>query len=233
MSTEKILYHPGGDTAFDATASFDVDAENGFTPLCPNELPVPEGHLIVDELNEQANYARYRVMSKDVHAPGSAWEASNEHPQGEVVEGIPDVDMRWNTHTVSGTFGHQLIAGLPHTSEYDFWVTKGTEKDMHPYGACYQDLGKLISTGVIEWLKVKGVTTVIVGGLATDFCVKETVLELLEAGFTVILNLGACRGIFPDLIAAALEQMSLYPDFYTVDCAADLKLMQTDGHCIF
>ena len=35
-------------------ASFDVDAQKGFTPLCPNDLPVDGGHEIVDSLNEQA-----------------------------------------------------------------------------------------------------------------------------------------------------------------------------------
>lgn len=223
----KILYYPGGSVPLFATASFDVDVENGFTPLCPEELPVPEGNTIVFELNKQATKTRFRVMSKDVHAPLSDWEATIEHPQGEAVEDSPDVDVRWNKHCISGTFGHQLVAGLPHPREYDFWVTKGTEKDMHPYGACYQDLTKRISTGVIEWLEVNDVTTIVVGGLATEFCVKETVLELLQAGFTVILNLGATKGIFPNLIEAALAEMRAYPKntFYTIDSADELKLI--------
>jgi nicotinamidase/pyrazinamidase len=221
---EKIFHYPGGKVPFAAVAPFDVDAENGFTPLCPDELPVPEGHSIVLELNKQAAKTRFRIMSKDVHAPESNWEATIEHPQGEVVEGSPDVDVRWNKHCISGTFGHQLIEGLPHPRDYDFWVTKGTEKDMHPYGACYQDLGKKISTGAIEWLKVNGVTTVVVGGLATEFCVKETVLELLDAGFVVILNLGASRGIFPELIAAALDEMRGRKGFYTINSADELTL---------
>lgn len=221
-----MLNYPGGEENIYSVASFDVDAENGFTPLCPEELPVPDGHLIVNELNRQFFYARYRVMSKDAHAVESEWEASVFHPQGKVVVGSPDVDMRWNRHCISGTFGHQLISGLPHPREYDFWVTKGTEKDMHPYGACYQDLGKKISTGVIEWLNAKGVTVVIVGGLATEFCVKETVLELLAAGFRVILNLAAVRGIFPDLVYAALQEMRDYPGnrFCTIDSADQLSI---------
>lgn len=187
--------------------SLDVDAQNGFTPRCPGELPVPQGTEIVNELNLQAHFAKFRAMSKDAHPQGAVWEATTAHPQLEPVSGYPNVDVRWNRHCVVGTLGHQLIKGLPHPSAYHFMVTKGTEPDMHPYGACYQDLGKQISTGLIEWAKFREVKLFIVGGLATDFCVKETVLELLDAGFMVILNLGGCRGIFPEMVGTAISEM--------------------------
>jgi nicotinamidase/pyrazinamidase len=51
------------------------------------------------------------------------------------------------------------------------------------------------------------ITTLIVGGLATDYCVKTTVLQLLRAGFRVIVNLAACRGISPDTTREALAAM--------------------------
>ncbi len=204
--------------------SLDVDAQNGFTPRCPEELPVPEGTEIVEELNRQARFAKYRAMSKDAHALGSVWEATAEHPQLEPIYGLMDVDVRWKRHCVSGTFGHRLIEGLPHPSEYDFMVTKGTEPDMHPYGACYQDLAKEISTGLIEWAQCRGVTTFIVGGLATDYCVKETVFELLDAGFIVILNLGGCRGIFPEKVAAAIDEMR-QRGAYIIESADELSLV--------
>jgi nicotinamidase/pyrazinamidase len=80
-------------------------------------------------------------------------------------------------------------------TEYDFLVSKGFEPDLHPYSSCYHDLNKRISTGLIEWYQAKGISTVIVGGLATNYCVGETVIDLSNAGFQVILNLGGCRGI--------------------------------------
>ena len=78
---------------------------------------------------------------------------------------------------------------------------------MHPYGACYHDLKDTLSTGVIEFLKARNIKAVICGGLATDYCVKTTALQLTRAGFTVILNLAACRGIAPDTVAAAIKEM--------------------------
>ena len=55
------------------TASFDVDPQRGFTPLCPKELPIAGGDEIAGELNEQANYATCRVVSKDQHPAEALW----------------------------------------------------------------------------------------------------------------------------------------------------------------
>lgn len=187
-------------------ASFDVDAQNCFTPVCPAELPVPEGDAIVTELNAQAALADLRVGSKDAHSPQALWVADEANPQFSPVEGR-DVDIRWNIHAVPGTKGFELIAGLPHPADYDFFVWKGIEPDMHPYGACFHDLANTKSTGVIEWLRAKGVKDIVVGGLATDYCVKNTVLQLLGAGFGVVVNEAACRGISPDTIESAMREM--------------------------
>ena len=188
-------------------ASFDVDAQNTFTPLCPDELPVAEGTDIVAQLNAQARLADYRLGSKEGHNPKAVWVATAEHPQLESIEG-PNVDVRWNIHAVPGTLGFELISGLPHPAEYDFFVWKGVELDMHPYGSCYHDLAEKLSTGAIEYLRCQEIKIVIVGGLATDYCVKDTALQLCRAGFTVILNRAACRGVAADTTELALQKMA-------------------------
>ena len=96
---------------------------------------------------------------------------------------------------MSGTRGAELLDGLPRMIDYDFFVTKGVEPDLHPYSSCYHDLNRKISTGLIEWYNSKEISTVIVSGLATNYCVGSTVIDLVDAGFQVILNLGGCRGI--------------------------------------
>lgn len=187
-------------------ASFDVDCQYTFTPICPNELPVPDALAIVNELNHQAKCAQYRLGSKDAHSPSAVWLADEKNPPFTPVDG-EHVDIRWAAHAMIGTKGFELIEKLPTVSEYDFFVWKGIEPDMHPYGACYHDLTHKLSTGVIEFLQTKQVTTIIVGGLATDYCVKNTVLQLLDAGFDVIVNLAACRGIADDTVNSAIMEM--------------------------
>jgi len=176
------------------TISFDIDSQNGFTPNCPGELPVEDGHNIVEELNNNAKFTKYRFMSKDAHPSNGYWTANKKYPQFSKVD-EENVDIRWNQHCVVGTYGFELIDGLPKPSEYDFLVYKGVEKDMHPYSPIYHDLKKNISTGVIEMAKILGVDTFIVGGLALNYCLGEGVKDLKKAGFRVIINLASTRGI--------------------------------------
>ncbi|MDO8640830.1 MAG: isochorismatase family protein [Nitrosarchaeum sp.] len=192
------------------TASFDVDAQNTFTPQCPGELPIINGDKIVWELNGQAQLARLRIGSKDAHSLSAVWLADDVHRQFEVVNGYKDVDIRWNAHAIVGTHGFKLISGLPEVTEYDFFVWKGVESNLHPYGACYHDLNNKLSTGVKEFLNcfIKPIIdTVIIGGLATDYCVKMTALQLAD-DFHVIVNLGACRGVAPDTTNKAIDEMT-------------------------
>ena len=184
---------------FDKTASHNVDPQKGFTPLCPNELPVPGGDTIVDELNGQNNLVKYKTVSKDDHPKNAIWIANKNQPQLSPISG-DNVDVAWNAHCISGTFGAELLDGLPKITDYDFFVAKGFEPNLHPYTSCYHDLKKNISTGLIEWYNSKGITTVIVGGLALNLedqplCAGETIIDLSNAGFQVILNLGATRSL--------------------------------------
>ncbi|MCK9417179.1 isochorismatase family protein [Candidatus Dojkabacteria bacterium] len=187
---------------YSETASFDVDAQNGFSFLCEDELPVlkiDEIDDLVRECNENAEKAKYRYASKDTHPLNGEWTATEENPQYSVV-GLPNVDIRWNKHCVVGTYGFELLPGLPEMTDYDFFIYKGAEKNLHPYSPCYHDLKKTISTGIIEKARHDGVKTFILGGLALNFeeeplCLGSAALDLKDAGFNVIVNLAATRGI--------------------------------------
>ena len=187
-------------------AAFDVDSQNCFTPLCPDELPVPDGHAIVRELNRQAEYAHLRLGSKDAHPAGALWEATATRPALTPLDS-EHADRYWPRHAVPGTFGFSLLEGLPAPSEYDYFVWKGVEPDMHPYGACFHDLRHRLSTGVIEFLQARGVKLVLVGGLALEYCVKMTALQLRRAGFVVVINLPATRALSRDSGRDALLEL--------------------------
>ena len=78
-----------------------------------------------------------------------------------------------------------------------------------------------MSTGLIEWLRDKGATVLLVGGLATDYCVKTTVLQLLRGGdWQVLVNRAACRGIAADTVAAAWHEMQAAGAVVLDDAAA-------------
>ena len=180
---------------YEKTVSFDIDAQNGFTPNCPDELPVVDGDKIVDECNKNATKAKYRYMSKDAHSSSGIYNATTNDPQFSPVVGEKNVDMKWNQHCNVGTFGFELIEGLPRPNEYNFIIYKGVEVDMHPYSPIYHDLSKNISTGIIEKAINDGIDTFILGGLALDYCLGIGAFDLKEAGFNVIVNLSATKSI--------------------------------------
>ncbi len=49
--------------------------------------------------------------------------------------------------------------------------------------------------GPVDWLRTQGVTAITVMGVATDYCVKFTVLDAIAEGFAVTLHLPGCRGV--------------------------------------
>lgn len=206
------------------TASFDVDPQKTFTDLCPDELPVPDALNIVDELNRQSLFSCIRVGSKDAHSPDAIWVASDEKPQfSRVANGGKNVDIHWNSHAMIGTDGFSLIDNLPKIENYDFFVWKGIENNMHPYGACYHDLNNKLSTGVIEFLKQNGITSVIVGGLAFEFCVKNTVIQLLNAGFYVVINLAATRALSEKNFLDTIEFFENLENVRIINSSYDIK----------
>ena len=204
------------------TASFDVDAQKTFTPLCPDELPVAEGDQIVPALNQQAKFAKFRLGSKDAHSTHAIWVADKEHPIFSQISG-DNVDIRWPTHAVPSTMGFELLDGLPHPKDYNYFVWKGIELDMHPYGACYHDHAQLLSTGAIDYLHKHDVDTVLVGGLALDYCVKVTALQLAQAGFTVIINLASTRGMSVETVELAIEELKSIGIFF-INSTDELRL---------
>lgn len=129
---------------FENTASADVDEQNGFTPLCPTELPVQGGTEIVDESNANAGVTSRRYGGGDYHPEDAVWiteEPSKiatplnkeaiaaEHPGVD----LSHVDVYWPAHCMDGTFGAEQLEGLPRPEEYDFFARKGTTPFRHGY----------------------------------------------------------------------------------------------------
>src|SRR6056297_1697724 len=69
--------------AIDKIASFDVDSQRTFTPLCPDELPAEGGDEIGPELNRQAGLARWRLGSKASHSPKAVWVTDDPDEVGK------------------------------------------------------------------------------------------------------------------------------------------------------
>ena len=90
-------------------------------------------------------------------------------------------------HCVAGTQGAQLHPDLDRT-RIDITVDKGQDVKTDGYSG-------FEGTDLEEILRERGITQVTVVGLATDYCVKNTALDALKAGFQVTVDSTAARGV--------------------------------------
>jgi nicotinamidase/pyrazinamidase len=156
-----------------ARALLIIDFQNDFTP--GGALAVSEGDTIAPKINALAASGDYDlvVATRDWHPA--------DHNSFADQGGI------WPVHCVAGTQGAQLHPDLDRT-KVDIVVDKGQAVDTDGYSG-------FEATGLEEILRDPGITQVTVVGLATDYCVKNTALDALKAGFQVTVDSTAARGV--------------------------------------
>ena len=157
-----------------------VDVQNDFCP--GGALAVPEGDAVVPVLNRYAE--RFAARGAAVFASRDWHPARTRH--FAAYGGV------WPPHCVQGTPGAELHAGLALPAGA-YLVSKGMDPEEDAY-SCFQaraeagvDFAALLATRAIRRL--------FVGGLATDYCVKATVLDALRAGLAVVVLQDAVRAV--------------------------------------
>src|SRR6185437_10018052 len=163
-----------------ADALIVVDIQNDFCP--GGSLVVPDGDAVVPVLNE------YLSRAADAGIPIFAsrdWHP--EHTRHFAAEGGP-----WPPHCIQGTPGAEFHPAL-HLPPSAVVVSKGMSDEDQGYSA----LEAVLPDGqaLADALRARGVQYVYVGGLATDYCVRATVLDALNDGFTVDVLVDASRPV--------------------------------------
>lgn len=184
-----------------------VDIQNDFLP--GGALAVPGGDEIIPIVNRLQPRFGMVVATQDWH-PSNHGSFANNHPgrqPGEVIDLHGLKQVLWPVHCVQDTRGADFASGLDRAR----WARvfhKGTDPTVDSYSGFF-DNGLRNATGLGVFLRDKGVTEVSVVGLATDYCVKFTVLDALQLGFKTRLIEDACRGIDlqPGDIGKAVEEM--------------------------
>ena len=157
-----------------------VDVQNDF--CVGGSLAVPASQQIIDCLNEYTRRFADRgapvIASRDWHPP--------------VTRHFADHGGVWPVHCVQGTPGAEFHPDLrlpPQT----VIASKGSDPEEDSYSAFEAKLpdGRLLG----EYLRDEGVRRIYVGGLATDYCVRSSVLDALRAGFQATVLLDASRGV--------------------------------------
>lgn len=186
-----------------------VDLQNDFTP--GGALAAPDGDAVIPVVNRLMQDFEIVVATQDWHPAGHASFASSHGKEpGEVID-LDGIDqIMWPDHCVQGSHGAAFVDSLE-TDRFTAIVRKGTDPKVDSYSGFF-DNAKQVHTGLDGFLRAKGVDEVVVVGLATDYCVKFTVLDALELGYRTTVISDAVRGVeqqagdIDDAIAAMKEQ---------------------------
>ena len=170
-----------------------VDVQNCFMP--GGSLAVNDGDKIVPIINRLAPAFEHVILTQDWHTPGHISFASSHAGKKpfETVSLPYGTQVLWPDHCVQGTPSAELHKDLriPHG---ELVIRKGYRKHMDSYSAFYEADGKT-PTGLVGYLRERGLTTVFLVGLATDFCVFWSAMDARKAGFNAFVIEDATRGI--------------------------------------
>ena len=156
------------------------------------------GSLAVQGGREVARRVAALLPSYDVVVASTDWHVD----PGSHFASDPDFVTTWPAHCVVGTSGAQLQAPLTENA-VDAVVRKGE------HAAAYSAFeGTVDSAPLADWLRDRGIDELDVCGVATDYCVRASVLDARAAGLPVRVLLHACAGVAPTTTAAALDAMS-------------------------
>ena len=184
-----------------------VDVQNCFVE--GGTLPVAKGSEVVPVINRISTAFENIVVTQDWHTKGHASFASayDGKKPFETTKLSYGTQVLWPDHCVQGTKDAELHKDLSLPSA-QLIIRKGYHPKVDSYSA-FMEADAKTATGLSGYLKQRGIKTVFVTGLATDFCVAWTAMDARAAGFEVYVVEDACRAI--DLngsLAAAWKNMA-------------------------
>lgn len=184
-----------------------IDMQKDFCP--GGALAVPEGDDIVAGIN--ALMAEYKtvLLTQDWHPAGhSSFASSHEGKQPYDMTDMPyGPQVLWPDHCIQGSLGAQFHEDLQ-TDRADLIVRKGYNPQIDSYSAFFEN-DHTTPTGLEGYLHTRGITDLVMVGLALDFCVNFSAVDAAKLGFSVTVRQDLCRAI--DLngsLAAAREGMT-------------------------
>jgi nicotinamidase/pyrazinamidase len=185
-----------------------VDVQNDFCP--GGALEVPRGDEVVPVINKLSNYFDTVIQTQDWHPRGhSSFASSHEHCKPfDTIEMPYGKQTLWPDHCIQQSSGSDFHPDL-NTTRSQLIIRKGFRKQIDSYSAFYENDGTT-STGLRGYLCERNVDALYVCGLATDFCVKWSVLDGLNEGFSVTVIEDAVKGIdIENSVVQAWDEMQV------------------------
>jgi len=181
-----------------------VDIQNDFCP--GGKLAVPRGDEVVPLVNRLATRFPHVVLTQDWHPQGHLSFAS-AHPGRQPFETITVAygpQVLWPDHCVQGTPGAEFHPALA-IPQAELIVRKGFHRAIDSYSALFEN-DRRTPTGLAGYLRERGLSRVVLAGLALDFCVRYSAEDARAQGFDVVVVEDACRAIDVDGSLAATRR---------------------------
>lgn len=170
-----------------------IDVQNDFCP--GGALAVPGGDEVVPLINALAPHFRHVLVTQDWH-PADHHSFASQHPGARPYDlaGLPyGPQVLWPDHCIEDSWGAELHPGLKLPGA-QLILRKGFRRTVDSYSA-FQEADRRTHTGLSGYLHDRGLTRVVLVGLATDFCVAWSAQDAISAGFGAVVIEDACRAI--------------------------------------
>ena len=170
-----------------------VDVQNGFTP--GGNLAVAHADEIIPKINEIAQHFENIVITQDWHPENHISFVENHKGKKpfDKVQLDYGTQVLWPSHCVQNTHDAALHPDL-NLPKAQLIVRKGFHQHIDSYSA-FLEADHKTSTGLAGYLKERGIQTVYVVGIATDFCVAWTAIDAANLGFESYVIADATKGI--------------------------------------
>jgi len=169
-----------------------IDVQNDFCP--GGALAVGGGNEIVAGINDKMSYFAAVIMTQDWHPAGhSSFASTHDAAPMSMTEMPYGPQVLWPDHCIQGTQGAAFHADLQ-TDRADLIIRKGYDPAIDSYSAFFEN-DKITPTGLEGYLRTRGIDTLTIVGLATDFCVNFSAVDAAKLGFEVTVDMALCRAI--------------------------------------
>jgi nicotinamidase/pyrazinamidase len=173
-----------------------IDLQRDFCP--GGQLAVPEGDAVVPAINRLAAQFQHIVLTQDWHPADHTSFASN-HPGAQPFDQVSveyGPQTLWPDHCVQNTPGAEFHPALDPVvlARTELILRKGFRPAIDSYSAFLEN-DKHTPTGLAGYLRERGFDRLFLAGLAYDYCVRYSAVDVVRAGFEAVVIADACRAI--------------------------------------
>ena len=181
------------ESTFKNSALLIVDIQNDFCP--GGALAVPDGDSIIPLINSLCRQFHFVIATQDWHPEKHISFASSHHGK-QVHDSIPwngGTQILWPDHCIAGSHGADFHPDLL-TESCNMIIRKGTSSEMDSYSAFYEN-DHTTPTGLAGYLEAQKISSIVLCGLATDYCIYYSAIDAVNHGFSVYILKDGVRGV--------------------------------------